>query len=136
MTTELFIQLLAVAMGAGGVGTILLRLVEGFLKRGERQGDEASVIRKELYERNKVLSDRLDESNKKADMQEEKYIARFDQIQLELDSWKKRFYDLQANYFDLMGQKEMLEQKCVTMQCEITALRQEVNKLQSAKKKS
>ena len=135
MTTELFIQLLAVAMGAGGVGTILLRLIEGFLKRGERQVDEASDIRKELRAQNVDLVKRINDSEDRAQIQEEKYIARLNSIEKELDEWKTRFYDLQRNYFELIGEKEALAQKTVVMQCEIDTLRKEVDVLRIASKR-
>jgi hypothetical protein len=107
MNTETIIALL----GVGGGGTIILTLLTGWLKRGDRTMDEAAEIRKELRAQNTAI------------------LLRLDTVEKDLDLWKLKYYALQQSYTTLLIEKESLTQKSVTMQAEIDALRKEVDAL-------
>jgi polyhydroxyalkanoate synthesis regulator phasin len=108
-------QLVSV-VGGGTLGILLTAIVTAWIKRGERNMDEATAIRKELREQNAAI------------------LTRLDTVEAELDAWKLKYYALQQSYTTLLIEKEMLSQKAVSMQAEIGALQAQVKALQEAQK--
>jgi chromosome segregation ATPase len=118
------IEAVIALLGAGGLTTLITLIVSGWFKRGERQMDEASAIRKELRDQSAAVQLRLDT------------------VEKDLDTWKTKYYCLQQQYLTLMSEKEALAQrlasesarkdeKIAAMQKELDTLTAQVKALQA-----
>jgi chromosome segregation ATPase len=122
-------EIVALIGGGSVIGTVVVAVVTSWLKKGEKNLDEAGEIRKELRDQNKAQQQRIDDLMNRLDMQ----MGILNTLEKELNVWQAKYYTLERNYNVLMAERDGLAQKTVTMQGEIDALTAKVNGLEKVK---
>jgi chromosome segregation ATPase len=124
-----FWQFLVLAIGAGGGTSLLVKLAEGFFKRGDLKLDDNAKLRKELAEQIESLTERI-----------EKQSSRQDKTDAELVDWKNKYFELLGKYNDVQSNFTILkaesvekDKHIVNMQAEIDDLKQQVSVLRGQK---